>query len=106
MTTRVSSAASASRIRCESASEWAGLPLSTTMARYRAGWSVRISSAMTLQGTSPDTMRAPATGLRGPPSSPATSARRTLPSGTRLDGAYCVPGRPKLPVSSHTSFSR
>jgi hypothetical protein len=33
MTTSVSRAASASRMRPESASEWAGLPLSTTMAR-------------------------------------------------------------------------
>ena len=61
---------------------------------------------MTLHGTSPATMRAPATGLRGPSSPAATSALRTLPSGARLDGAYWVPGRPKLPVSSHVSFSR
>ncbi len=64
MTTTVPSAASASRKRLESASEWAGLAASTIMARNRFGWSVRISSAMTLQGTSPAITRAPVTGDR------------------------------------------
>ena len=47
----------ASRIRCESASEWAGLPVSTISARNRSGWSVRISSGITLHGISPAMIR-------------------------------------------------
>jgi hypothetical protein len=67
---------------------------------------VRISSGITLHGTSPDTMRAPTTGLRGPSSPAVASARRTLPSGAIADAAYWAPGLAKFPVSVHTSFSR
>ncbi len=63
-TTTQSSASSASPKRSESASEWAGLELSITMARSRLGWSVRISSAITLQGTSPPITSSPVTGVR------------------------------------------
>jgi hypothetical protein len=40
------------------------LELSIHMARNRSGWSVRISSAIELHGTSPAMMRAPVTGVR------------------------------------------
>ena len=44
MTTISSSDSKAARHAAESASEWAGLLLSTIIARKRSGWSVRISS--------------------------------------------------------------
>ena len=62
-------------MRALSASECAGLPLSTIMARKRFGWSVRISSGITLQGMSPPMMRAPVTGLRRSARSPSPLAR-------------------------------
>ena len=48
-------------------------------------------------------MRAPATGLvrdEPPPGRPPPAMF------TRLVGTYCAPGLAKLPVSSHSSFSR
>ena len=48
----------------ESASECAGLMLSTIIARKRSGWSVRISSGMTLHGMRPPITGAPVTGVR------------------------------------------
>src|SRR5437867_4313104 len=53
-------------MRCESASECTGLLLSTIIARKRLGWSVRISSGMTLNGMRPVRMRCPPTGLVRP----------------------------------------
>ena len=105
MTTTKSSASIARRIAALSATECAGLPDSTIIARKRSGWSVRISSGITLHGTRPPKMRAPATGLRGAlPGSSSPEYART--SGTMLDGAYWPPGTAKLPVSTQTSFSR
>ena len=86
-----------------SASECAGLPLSTSIARYRAGWSVRISSAMTLHGTSPEMIRAPATGLVREEPLPLKPDPARL---TMLDGTYCPPGIAKLPGEQPDAASR
>ena len=48
-------------------------------------------------------MRAPATGLRRDDPLPLSPDPA---SDTIVDGTYCAPGMPKLPVSSQTSFSR
>ena len=53
-------------MRGPSASEWAGFALSTSIARKRRGWSVRISSGITLHGIIPEMMREPVTGLLRP----------------------------------------
>ena len=103
MTTTRSSASRASRKRPESAREWAGLELSTHIARKRSGWSVRISSVIELHGTSPEMILAPVTGvtlLRPDPAprAPATEAKEEC--------RCIVPGRPKLPVRIHSSLFR
>ena len=90
MTTSSSSLANASRIRSESASEWAGLELSTIIARKRSGWSLRISSGITLQGVSPPITGAPVTGVR--------PGRPGLISGAIHECMCCPPGLAKLPV--------
>ena len=95
----------ASRIRRLSATECAGLPDSTIRARNRSGWSVRISSGIELHGISPASTRSPATGLRGARSG-SSSAEYALTNGTMVEGMYWPPGLAKLPVSTHTSFSR
>ena len=92
-------------MRALSATECAGLPDSTIIARYRSGWSVRISSGITLHGTSPPKIRSPATGLRGARSA-SSSAEKAFTSGTIVEGICCPPWLAKLPVSVHTSFSR
>ena len=60
---------------------------------------------MTLHGISPLMMRAPTTGLRGAVA--GSSSRRLVRTRLASDvGEYWAPGRPRLPVSSQTSFSR
>ncbi len=90
-------------MRRESASECAGFADSTIIARNRFGWSVRISSAITLQATSPPITGEPVTGV-------TTASRlvffRAAASGTSGAGMYALPGSAKCPVSSQTSFSR
>lgn len=97
MTTISSSDWKASRQAVESASEWAGLLLSTIMARKRSGWSVRISSGTTLLGTSPEMMGAPVTGVR-PENCPNSGAN---------DECRCWPPFfAKLPVRTQSSLFR
>ena len=85
-------------MRCESASEWAGLRLSTIIARKRSGWSVRISSGITLHGVSPPITGAPVTGVR--PTGPARN------SGANHECRCWPPGLAKLPVRIHSSLFR
>ena len=102
MTTENSRARIASRMRTLSASECAGLELSTTMARKRFGWSVRISSGMTLQGTSPDMTRAPVTGENWASGRPTkVRVRSSIQEWTPIP-----PGLPKLPISAHSVLWR
>ena len=54
-------------MRALSGSECTGFALSMSIARKRSGWSVRISSGITLHGISPVMMRCPPTGLRRSP---------------------------------------
>ena len=49
------------------------------------GWSVRISSGITLHGTSPPKIRSPATGLRGARCG-SSSLEKAFTSGTMVDG--------------------
>ena len=92
ITTTSSSASKASRIRALSASEWIGLALSTSAARKRFGWSVRISSGMAFDGISPAMMRWPPTGLAFPlPDPPPRPAIRVW--------MFIPPWRAKLPVT-------
>ncbi len=76
----------ASRKPAESVSECAGLTLSIHIARNRSGWSVRISSAIELHGTSPEMIRAPVTGVRrsGAPRSGLPPPVTTLATGPRI----------------------
>ena len=77
MTTTVSSASSASRMRCESGSECTGFDDSTMRARNRSGWSVRISSGIDEAGMRPVMIRWPVTGVRrsGAPPGPPLPTR-------------------------------
>ena len=61
-------------MRALSAREWAGLAVSTSIARKRRGWSPRISSGITLQGSIPPMMREPVTGLVRAPAFAALAA--------------------------------
>ena len=80
MTTTNSSARSASRIRVLSATECAGFSLSMSIARKRLGWSVRISSGITLAGIMPPMMRCPPTGLVCDDSAPPNIPVRLVPA--------------------------
>ena len=100
MTTSSSSAERASRMRGLSASECAGLALSTSMPRKRRGWSVRISSGITLAGIRPVITRWPPTGevFGAPPPPPP-------PRLARCECRFMAPRRAKFPVSRYSSFS-
>ena len=76
-------------MRGPSASEWAGFADSTSIARYRSGWSVRISSAMTLHGTSPEmiTRRRPESRRRA-----AAPSHRCRSERHDARGTYWPPG--------------
>ena len=114
ITTSSSSDAIASRMRALSATEWAGLPLSTSIARNRLGWSVRISSGITLQGVRPPIRREPVTGvpLLAPASCWSSDDISSVPAppscptvnGAIIVGRYADPFLPKLPVSSISSL--
>src|SRR5258707_15133819 len=99
MTTISSSDSKAARHAAESAREWAGLLLSTIIARKRAGWSVRISSGTALLGISPPTMGAPVTGVR-----PTEVSWRN--SGPNDECRGCAQRLAKFPVRIHSSLSR
>ena len=90
----------------ESAREWAGLVLSSHMARNRSGWSVRISSAIELHGTSPEMIRAPVTGVRRAFPPPPLAGPPPPAIGAKAECRNIAPGLPKLPVKIHTSLSR
>ena len=95
MTTTMSSASSASRMRWESGSECTGFADSTISARKRSGWSVRISSGMAAHGMRPVMIRWPVTGRHpGGAARPAAAAERLA---NRV-WMFMPPGTPKLPV--------
>ena len=95
----------AARICWLSAIEFTGFPDSTINARYRFGWSARISSANTLHGISPPITRAPTTGDTG--ADVGCSSLRPMCSMFPMPVmAYWPPGLPTLPVRSQSSFSR
>ncbi len=83
------------------------------IARNRCGWSVRISSGITLQGISPMMTFAPVTGLRALDAfaavgffAPVVSPLLAFASDNSGTNALLVPAHPKIPVSTHTRRCR
>src|SRR6476620_10750049 len=98
MTTISSSDSNAALHAAESATECAGLLLSTIIARKRSGWSVKISCGTTFDGTRPEMTGAPVTGDRPTPPN--------VNSGANDECRCCPPRLAKLPVRIHSSLLR